>query len=270
MDSPGHSPVGPMNSTHRALIAVVSAFVASLAVAFSGGSEPNNISLATIHVDTISARDVIRSSAHALPESGSYFFRAGWTERDAARFRNDVRAFSEDLERQGIASDRARRVAYLAVAEAYRFGIPPALVYGVLRIENATLRSNVVSSAGAVGLMQVMPSVWLSSLGPRYGYDLRDDATNIAMGVHILAHYYEASNRDWRRALLRYNGCVRGTNTPGCHRYPDRVRRIIEKEARSLCPTGSFERCVTIPLYYGFSSEELRPPRSTFEIHTVE
>ena len=24
-------------------------------------------------------------------------------------------------------------------------------------------------------------------------------------------------------ALLRYNGCVRGTNTPDCHRYPSRV-----------------------------------------------
>jgi hypothetical protein len=24
-------------------------------------------------------------------------------------------------------------------------------------------------------------------------------------------------------ALLRYNGCVRGTNTPDCHRYPSKV-----------------------------------------------
>lgn len=192
-----------------------------------------------------------------------------WSAEEANRFRNDVRAFAADLERQGIARDRARHVARLAVTEAYRFGIPPALVYGVLRIENAPLRSNAVSSAGAVGLMQVMPSVWLSSLGPRYGYDLRDDATNIAMGVHILAHYYDLSKRNWRRALLRYNGCVLGTNTPDCHKYPDRVRKVIEKEARALCSTGSFERCVTIPLYYGFSPEALRAPQNTVNAERV-
>ena len=31
---------------------------------------------------------------------------------------------------------------------------------------------------------------------------------------------------DERRALLAYNGCVRGTFTPDCHLYPDKVNRI--------------------------------------------
>ena len=28
---------------------------------------------------------------------------------------------------------------------------------------------------------------------------------------------------DLHRALLRYNGCVTGSNTPNCHTYPSRV-----------------------------------------------
>ena len=52
--------------------------------------------------------------------------------------------------------------------------------------------------------------------------DLTDVDSNICHGTLILA-------RNLRRtptttaALLRYNGCVRGTNTPDCHRYPSKV-----------------------------------------------
>jgi hypothetical protein len=73
--------------------------------------------------------------------------------------------------------------------------------------------------------------------------------------VHILSHYvYRAGTRvanaegAVRTGLLRYNGCVRGANTPGCHRYPDKVMRNVERYAVAQCGDASFEQCVAQPL----------------------
>jgi hypothetical protein len=48
--------------------------------------------------------------------------------------------------------------------------------------------------------------------------------------------------------LLRYNGCVRGTNTPDCHRYPDVVKARVEQRAQALCGDLGFDSCVKRPL----------------------
>jgi soluble lytic murein transglycosylase-like protein len=53
--------------------------------------------------------------------------------------------------------------------------------------------------------------------------DLTDPETNVCHGTRILAHALRRLDGDLERALLRYNGCVRGTNTPDCHSYPSRV-----------------------------------------------
>ena len=51
-----------------------------------------------------------------------------------------------------------------------------------------------------------------------------------------------------RKGLLRYNGCVRGTNTPNCFRYPDKVQQHVERMALSQCAGRSFEACVAEPM----------------------
>jgi len=66
-----------------------------------------------------------------------------------------------------------------------------------------------VSPAGAVGLMQVMP-FWPRELGVQN--QLVQVAPNIRMGCEILRYYLRAENRNWSRALARYNGSV-GRNT---------------------------------------------------------
>lgn len=180
--------------------------------------------------------------------SGSINVRSSGTAAADARtrrFRAELRAFAADLERTGkMDTRRAREIAIAAVSEAYRHGIPPALVLGVMMVENPDFLSTARSSAGAVGLMQIMPGVWLSELGPRYGWDLTDDRVNIGFGVHILAHYYHEADGDWRAALLRYNGCVRGTRTRNCFEYPNWVRRSTERYARTLCGGQGFDGCV--------------------------
>jgi len=37
-----------------------------------------------------------------------------------------------------------------------------------------------------------------------------------------------------RVALLRYNGCVRGRNTPNCHLYDDKVLRHAGRAAAEM------------------------------------
>jgi hypothetical protein len=52
--------------------------------------------------------------------------------------------------------------------------------------------------------------------------DLSDVDSNICHGTLILARTLRRTTTP-TAALLRYNGCVRGTNTPDCHWYPVRV-----------------------------------------------
>ena len=188
--------------------------------------------------------------------------RAPWTVADgyaainSAQFEADRRAFAEDLVRTGrIDASRADSIATFAVREAYRKKVPPALVFGVMLTENDEFRSSARSNVGAVGLMQIYPKVWVPTLGKLFGRDLRDDETNLRYGVHILSHYvYRAGTRDAdpqgavRTGLLRYNGCVRGTNTKGCHSYPDKVMANVERYATSQCGSADFATCVGQPL----------------------
>ena len=172
-----------------------------------------------------------------------------------AQFEADQRAFAEDLLATGqVDADRARELASFAVREAYVRRVPPALVLGVMLTENRTLASTARSNVGAVGLMQIHPPAWKRSLGKLFGTNLRDDETNLRYGVFILSHYLRRA-RDpmgggeaWRYGLLRYNGCVRGTNTRNCQRYPDIVKARVQEHARSLCGNLGFESCVKRPV----------------------
>lgn len=115
----------------------------------------------------------------------------------------------------------ARRIALSLSREAKHVGLEPRLLLAVLLVENPWLNPDTISAAGAKGLMQVMPmheGKW-RACAPTIER-IEDD---ICYGVHIFAHYLEAESGNIDRALLRYNGCVHGTNTPDCHLYPSRV-----------------------------------------------
>jgi soluble lytic murein transglycosylase-like protein len=113
-----------------------------------------------------------------------------------------------------------RRISRAVLRESRRQQVPPSLIAGVLLTENTTLRPEAESSVGAQGLMQVMPF----HAGARLcnSDDLVDVDSNICHGTLILARNLRATSTS-TAALLRYNGCVRGTNTPDCRRYPDLV-----------------------------------------------
>jgi hypothetical protein len=114
-----------------------------------------------------------------------------------------------------------RRIAVSLRREAQRTGLEPRLLLAVLLVENPWLDPNARSPVGAQGLMQVMPfhrGSW-KPCAPR----LDDIESNICHGASIFAAYLQQERGNVDRALLRYNGCVRGTNTPDCHQYPNHV-----------------------------------------------
>ena len=124
-------------------------------------------------------------------------------------------------------AELADRVAAAVVYEAERNRISPSLLAAVLLIENAPFDTTAISSQGAVGLMQVMP-VHIGSYGCP-SRDLNSVEANICHGARILQHNIRRAKGAIPLALKRYNGCVRGRNTPRCHRYPGRVLRIASK-----------------------------------------
>jgi soluble lytic murein transglycosylase-like protein len=132
-------------------------------------------------------------------------------------------------------------------------------VLGVMLTENDEVKSTARSRQGALGLMQVNPRPWRPALGKLFGTNLRNDTTNLRYGIFILGHLAaraaaladEPIGSRWRTALLRYNGCVRGTNTPDCARYPDVVRREVLRSARAICAGRDFDSCVVTPLRLG-------------------
>lgn len=85
--------------------------------------------------------------------------------------------------------DGVRRVI---VEEAQRHGVPPALALAVAWQESGW-RQNVVSSAGAVGVMQLLPTTgeWVGEAMLGTSVDIHDLRSNVRAGVRLLAHYLQ-------------------------------------------------------------------------------
>lgn len=130
----------------------------------------------------------------------------------------------------------AERAAWALVREAGRQRVSPSLLAAVLLIENRALDSSAVSSQGAIGLMQVMP---IHAGGYGCGSaNLRSVDANICHGARLLQAYIRRT-KSVQVALRRYNGCVRGTNTPRCYRYPARVLLTAARLRREMFATAA-------------------------------
>jgi soluble lytic murein transglycosylase-like protein len=89
--------------------------------------------------------------------------------------------------------------------EARRAGLDPQLVLGLIQVES-NFHKYAVSSAGAMGVMQVMP-FWLRLIGTRE-HNLFQLRTNLRYGCAILRFYLDQEKGDLYRALGRYNGSL--------------------------------------------------------------
>lgn len=119
-----------------------------------------------------------------------------------------------------------QRVAKAVHRYSRELNLDPLLVVGVIGVENKVLKPTAKSSAGARGIMQVMP-LWSRVYARHCGYSITDIETNVCMGTRILKLNIEGTS-DLRSALLRYNGCVR---SPGCGRYSTNVLASVGRAA---------------------------------------
>jgi len=88
--------------------------------------------------------------------------------------------------------------------ESRRAGLEPALVMGLIEVESG-FRKFAISSAGARGVMQVMP-FWTRQLGISDASALFHWQANMRFGCVILRHYLSLEQGNMYMALGRYNG----------------------------------------------------------------
>ena len=106
-----------------------------------------------------------------------------------------------------IASLMAARADVGAIirAEAKAHGVPVAFALAVAWQESGW-RPNVVSRAGAVGVMQLTPATadWVATTMLGHGIKLRDARSNVEAGVALLRHYLDRYHGDRRLTLAAY------------------------------------------------------------------
>ena len=96
--------------------------------------------------------------------------------------------------------------AYLTAVRSVGNAVPEHLLYGLLRSESF-FRPDVVSSAGAIGLSQLMPST-AAELARGIGmtsYDLKNPADNLRLGSRNFAELIEETGNRPLRAMFAYN-----------------------------------------------------------------
>ena len=97
--------------------------------------------------------------------------------------------------------------------ESRRAALEPALVLGLIEVESG-FRKFAVSSAGAMGVMQVMP-FWPRMLGQGDPSVLFQWQANLRFGCVILRHYLKLEDGNLHMALGRYNGSRGQSAYPG-------------------------------------------------------
>ncbi|MBS1963887.1 MAG: lytic transglycosylase domain-containing protein [Bdellovibrionales bacterium] len=113
--------------------------------------------------------------------------------------RKDVRG-----QKQVVDVEENREKARLIIAECKAQDVPIELVLGMIATETKGW-TNVQSSKGARGLMQIMPATY-NDATHRTDYDaLFDLKTNIHLGVGEIAGYLKKYKNDVRAALSAYN-----------------------------------------------------------------
>lgn len=183
-------------------------------------------------VRAVGVNDVPRIRLEALSGTMQRLRGEGARTADYVNVYNEhVAPVERVLRRRGVPGETARRMAWPLVEQSYSRQLDLATVVSIVLIESNG-RPDVTSVAGARGLMQVMP-LWIGRWRG-CGRDLYAIEDNLCNGTSILAWYLRRHDGDERRALLGYNGCVRGTTTPRCHTYPDKVDRLRAQINREI------------------------------------
>jgi soluble lytic murein transglycosylase len=116
--------------------------------------------------------------------------------------------------------DAAYPMPWRSIVDEHRADLPRALVYATMRQESG-FRPEVVSRAGAVGLMQLMPEIATKLAGKTVTrYMLRAPETNIALGLEEMAALARDFDDVYPLSIAAYNAGKR------------RVRRWLKESRR--------------------------------------
>lgn len=144
---------------------------------------------------------LICSSAFIIGLSGCASLNSGSIEKRSAKLSTGIqKAYS-------VTPATANRISPMIIKNAEKHNIDPILLAATIRQESS-YRSTVTSSAGAVGLTQVIPRYWQQYCPG----DLFDENTNIHCGSYILSKYYSSAG-SWPKALAYYNVGPTGYNS---------------------------------------------------------
>ncbi len=105
-------------------------------------------------------------------------------------------AFTSPTLAHAKASGPVRQISRIDIAThvreaSLRFGLPEHWIYAVIRVESAG-RTRAVSSAGAMGLMQLIPGTWARQRARfSLGTDPFDPRDNIMAGTSYLREMYD-------------------------------------------------------------------------------
>ena len=216
MNSPQHTAARGIEAPRRPFLVALSLTLLAAAVQWTPPFRP---------LETRQASSLVMARAVGMPFRVHHRPDSAALERHVmARFEHLPLArffFSRTGEREF-----SNRLARAIVKEANYLQVEPSLLAGVLLTENAPLDVRARSSQGAIGLMQVMH--FHAGEYDCDSADLLQVEANICHGARVLGYYMKRTG-NLRRALLRYNGCVTGSNTPNCRRYPSKVLRTASQ-----------------------------------------
>lgn len=131
----------------------------------------------------------------------------------------------------------------LIVADSEQYGVDPNLALAVAKQESGyqqtgTGGGTLKSSAGALGVMQLLPST-----AAGLGVDPNDESQNIAGGVKLLSQLLQQFNGDVTKALAAYNaGPVAVQKYNGVPPYPETQNYVasIMANYQSASSSGDF------------------------------
>lgn len=136
---------------------------------------------------------------------------------------NSAQQLAQGLQRAFNISNRtADRLAPIIIQQARQYKVSPFLLAALI-MQESSYRSNVKSSAGAIGLTQVIPKYWQSQCKG----SLWQESHNIQCGSYILSIYNKQAGH-WFKALAYYNV------GPSAYNSSQKMQQLGKKYAKSV------------------------------------
>ena len=114
---------------------------------------------------------------------------------------------------KSTAENACKRYVPIVETTSAKYGVDPSLMLSIMYVESS-YRRRVVSSAGACGLMQIIPKYTnvyrRRNRGPYTCDQLKRPNLNIKLGIRIYSRLLKMANQDEDRALCYYNAGPRG------------------------------------------------------------